>query len=477
MIFPTVSFAAFFVVVFAVSWTLMPRPRLWKPFIIAASYFFYGYADWRFCFLLGALTVWNQAMALLMSRVGPEGSERRKSVLLTLAVVGDLATLGWFKYYGFFTTSVASLLHRLHLGMPLPLLQVALPVGISFFTFQALSYVIDVRRGKVAVASWLDFAVYLSFFPHLVAGPIVRAGEFLPQLATPRDPGDIPVARAFGLIVAGLVKKVVIADVLATDIVNPVFDVPSAHSGLETVVGIYGYAVQIFCDFSAYSDIAIGVALLLGFQFPQNFNRPYTATSFSDFWRRWHMTLSRWLRDYLYIPLGGNQRGRRRTYINLGLTMVIGGLWHGAAWPFIVWGAMHGGALAGERWVVEKRTGQSAVTAPQTVRGRVLARVLVFHIVCLAWVFFRSPTLSSAGTLLSRIWSGGTDTTLVTVPVVLAIVAGLAWQYVPEGIGARFAAAYSRQAVLAQGAALGVAIVVISSLGHQGVAPFLYFRF
>jgi D-alanyl-lipoteichoic acid acyltransferase DltB (MBOAT superfamily) len=477
VIFPTVSFAAFFVVVFALSWSLMPYPRVWKPFIVVASYVFYGYADWRFCFLLGAMTVWNQALAVVIARAR-ERSERKASALLTLAILGDLATLGWFKYYGFFTTSVASLLRALHLGMPLPLLQIALPVGISFFTFQALSYVIDVRRGKVAVAGWVDFAVYLSFFPHLVAGPIVRAGEFLPQLAVPRDPSDIPVARAFGLIVAGLVKKVVIADVLATDIVNPVFDVPSAHSGLETVVAIYGYAVQIFCDFSAYSDIAIGVALLLGFQFPQNFHRPYTATSFSDFWRRWHMTLSRWLRDYLYIPLGGNQRGRRRTYVNLGLTMVIGGLWHGAAWPFIVWGAMHGGALATERWVVERRTGRSTVPVPGTAAGRVLARVVVFHVVCLAWVFFRSPTLSSAGTLLSRIWSGGLDATLVTVPVVLAIAVGLAWQYVPEGLGARVGVLFTRQAVLAQGAALGLALVVINALGHQGgVAPFLYFRF
>jgi D-alanyl-lipoteichoic acid acyltransferase DltB (MBOAT superfamily) len=471
--FATVPFAAFFLVVFALSWALMPHPRLWKPFIVVASYAFYGYADWRYCFLLAAMTVWNQLMAQVMHRA----PERRRGALLALAIAGDLGVLGWFKYYGFFTASIASLLHRVGLGAPMPLLQIVVPVGVSFFTFQALSYVIDVRRGKVAPASALDFTVYLAFFPHLVAGPIVRAGEFLPQLVSPRDPGDIPVGRAFGLIMGGLVKKVVIADVIATDLVDPVFGAPSAHSGVESLLAVYGYAVQIFCDFSAYSDIAIGIALLLGFRFPDNFNRPYTATSFQDFWHRWHMTLSRWLRDYLYVPLGGNRGGRRRTYVNLGLTMLLGGLWHGAAWTFVVWGAIHGSCLATERWVVERRTGGATVPAPTTLRSRVLRRLVVFHVVCLAWVFFRADSLGTATDLLARIPTGGTGTALVTVPALLAVAGGLAWQFLPQDLGVQARELFARRPVVLQGAALGVALVLINSLGHQGVAPFIYFRF
>ena len=210
-----------------------------------------------------------------------------------------------------------------------------LPVGISFYTFMAISYVVDTYRGELVPASFARFAVFQAFFPHLVAGPIVRASELLPQLESPRDPRRVDVSRAFFLIVSGLFLKVVIANHLATHIVDDVFAAPNRHSSLEVLVGVYGYAVQIFADFCGYTNIAIGVALLLGFQFPQNFNSPYTAVSLQDFWRRWHMTLSRWLRDYLYIPLGGNRKGRLLTYRNLLLTMVLGGLWHGAAWTFV----------------------------------------------------------------------------------------------------------------------------------------------
>ncbi|WP_018502128.1 MBOAT family O-acyltransferase [Parafrankia discariae] len=351
MVFPTIEFAAFLVVVMAVSWLLMPVPLLWKPFILGASYFFYAYADARFVLLIVASTLINQAAAVAIDRF----RDRR---ILIAAIVCDLGLLGWFKYYGFFALSVDRALQDVGLPAPLPLLQVALPIGISFFTFQALSYVIDVWRGDIRPVSLIDFAVYEAFFPHLVAGPIVRASEFTPQLTSPRDPRQVQVTRAVFLIAGGLVKKVVLADLLATRIVDPVFDAPGRHSSGEIAVAVYGYAVQIYCDFSAYSDIAIGVALLLGFRFPDNFDRPYTATSLQDFWRRWHMTLSRWLRDYVYLPLGGNRSGRRRTYVNLMITMVLGGLWHGAAWTFVVWGALHGGGLAAERAWRARRDGR-----------------------------------------------------------------------------------------------------------------------
>ncbi len=264
----------------------------------------------------------------------------------------NVGLLGLFKYYDFFARSIAATFGRMGLPEP-PLLELVLPVAISFFTFQALSYVIDIRRGDLQPAPLIDFALFLSFFPHLVAGPIVRASEFLPQLRVKPDPRRVDLSGAAALIGAGLFKKVVISSYLAEVIVDPVFSQPGEHSSLELLIGMYGYAVQIYADFSGYTDIAIGLALLLGIRFPANFDRPYTAVSIQEFWRRWHMTLSNWLRDYLYIPLGGNRGAPSRRNRNLFLTMVLGGLWHGAAWTFVVWGAYQGAGLIVERRLAE----------------------------------------------------------------------------------------------------------------------------
>ena len=351
MVFPTIEFAAFFVVVLLASWLLMPTPKYWKPFIFAASLAFYAAADWRWVFLLLASIVGNQAAATAISRMS--AGRARKAVLIG-AVAGNLLLLGVFKYLGFFVDSVTGLMSAFGLQGEQQVLELALPVGISFFTFQAISYVVDVYRAKAPLAKPIDTAVYLSFFPHLVAGPIVRATEFIPQLATPRSPRNIPAAPALFLIAGGLIKKVVLADFLAVNLVDPVFGSPQAFGAVDTATAILGYAAQIYCDFSGYTDIAIGLAMLLGFWFPQNFDQPYRALSLQEFWHRWHMTLSRWLRDYLYIPLGGSKKGPRRTYINLMLTMILGGLWHGAAWTFVIWGTMHGSGLAFERWVRER---------------------------------------------------------------------------------------------------------------------------
>src|SRR5680860_57119 len=347
MLFPTIQFALFFVVVLTANWLLLPHRQYWKWFMLAASYVFYGAWDWRFLGLIGLCTLINQAAAVLMAR---STDDRSRRTVVVAAVALNLGILGWFKYYGFFVSSLINLLEPVGIDLPLPLLQITLPVGISFFTFQALSYTIDVYRRRQDQVPLLDFAVFLAFFPQLVAGPIVRSSEFLPQLYTPKDPRHIDATRAFGLIAGGLFKKVVVANTLAGAIVDPVFASPSQFSALEVLVGISGYAVQIYADFSGYTDIAIGVALLMGFKFPDNFNSPYAAISIQDFWRRWHITLSRWLRDYLYIPLGGNRGSRLATYRNLFLTMLLGGLWHGAAWTFVLWGGYHGAILAWERW-------------------------------------------------------------------------------------------------------------------------------
>jgi alginate O-acetyltransferase complex protein AlgI len=472
LIFPTIQFAAFFAIVLPVSWLLMPRARLWKLFIIAASYVFYGYADWHFVFLLAGCTIWNQTMGVALGyRRVPE---RVRTLLLGLALAGDLGLLGWFKYYGFFAGSFASMSARFGLPAPLPLLQVALPVGISFYTFQAMSYVIDIRRGRSKPAGWLDFAVYASFFPHLIAGPIVRASELIPQFAAPRDPGKIEAARAFELIVGGLLKKVVLADMIATKLVDPVFGSPNLHSRVDVITAVYGYAIQIYCDFSAYSDMAIGLALLLGFQFPANFNRPYAALTLQDFWRRWHMSLSRWLRDYLYIGLGGNRKGRSRTYVNLMLTMLLGGLWHGAAWNFVLWGGIHGGGLATERWI-DERKGTRKSSMP--VRRPIVRWFITFNVVCMSWIFFRAYNLNTVGEMFNRVVHGGGVTTL-TMPVLAAIVAGLALQFVPSTSILQVRLLFARIGPVPQGIALASILVISGALvSGQGVAPFIYYQF
>jgi D-alanyl-lipoteichoic acid acyltransferase DltB (MBOAT superfamily) len=468
MIFPTLEFAAFFAVVLPLSWLLMPYPRCWKPFMIAASYCFYGYAEVHYVLLIAGCTLWNQTLARLIDRVGR--AERLRSSLLALAIVGDLGLLGWFKYYGFFASNVAAFTSRVGLGMPLPLLQVALPVGISFFTFQAMSYVIDVRRRTIAPVRAIDFALYLSFFPHLIAGPIVRVGELVPQFATPRDPRRIEAVRAFSLICGGLLKKIVFADLISTKLVDPVFGSPALHSRADVLAAIYGYAVQIYCDFSAYSDMAIGIALLLGFQFPANFDRPYTARSLREFWRRWHMSLSRWLRDYVYISLGGNRKGRARTSWNVLITMLLGGLWHGAAWHYVLWGGLHGVGQIVERRH-EERAGMDARPRPW------LRWLITFNFVCVAWVFFRADSLATVGELARQVVVNGGETT-VTAPVLLAIVCGLLPQFVPSRPGLRARALFARLDPVTQGIALTAVLVVASVfVTGQGVAPFIYYQF
>jgi alginate O-acetyltransferase complex protein AlgI len=463
MLFPTVAFAAFFAPVFVLSWLLMPRQRIWKPFIVAASYVFYAAADPRFCLLLAGVTLANQAAAQLIHRTG---DERRRTAVAAVAIAVDLLLLGTFKYYGFFVGSVDSLLARLHLGAPLPLLSIALPAGISFFTFQAISYTVDVKRRIIAPYSTLDVAIYLSFFPHLIAGPIVRAREFLPQLCGPRSPSNVALGSAVWLIGVGLVKKVVIADYLARTVGDPVFAVPAAYSAPDAWLAMYAYAAQIYCDFSGYTDMAIGLALLLGFQFPQNFNRPYRATSFQDFWRRWHMTLSRYLRDFIYIPLGGSRKGRTRTSVNLLVTMLLGGLWHGAAWGFVIWGGFHGAAQ-----VVERR-----------LRGRFytpawLRWLIVFNLVCLAWVMFRATDIGTAWEFYTRLVTPG-PATLYSLAPVLAVGAVIGLQLVPELPLDRLRVFFEDLNPVLLGATLLVVVAcVAATVPSGGVPPFIYFRF
>jgi D-alanyl-lipoteichoic acid acyltransferase DltB (MBOAT superfamily) len=463
MVFPTVQFAVFFPIVLALSWALMRRQSVWKPFMLTASYVFYSAANPLFCVMIAAVTLGNQLCAKLIHR-SDDAKVRKRIVVVAVAL--DLATLGVFKYYGFFSTEINGLLDDFGLGMSVPLAAIALPVGISFIIFQAISYTVDVYRRLIEPAKTIDLGLYLSFFPHLVAGPIVRAREFIPQLHTPRDPRKVAVGAGVALIVIGLVKKVAIADFLAREIVDPVFGVPQAYSAPDVLLATYAYAVQIFCDFSGYTDIAIGLALLLGFVFPQNFDRPYRAASFGEFWRRWHITLSRFLRDFLYIPLGGNRHGRWKTVRNLMITMVLGGLWHGAAWGFILWGAIHGVAL-----VIEHQ-----------FRGKVklrrwLAWFIVFHLVVLAWIPFRAPDLHLAGDYVARLADWG-PATLWTAPVVIVTFLVIGLQLLPSRPMDAVRVRFEQLHPVALGASMATVILLVAAtVSSQGVPPFIYFSF
>jgi D-alanyl-lipoteichoic acid acyltransferase DltB (MBOAT superfamily) len=473
MLFPTIDFAIFFAGAFAANWLLRPYPRLWKPTMIAASYLFYSWWDWRFVLLLLAATLVAQAGAVVLQRLSSVAGRRLALAISVTALVGMLA---WFKYYGFFAVNVDNVSHALGAGSVLPLLQVTLPVGISFFTFMAISYVVDVFRRRIEPAGLVDVALYLSFFPHLVAGPIVRGGELLPQIRRPPETRLVDFSRAAWLIAAGLFKKVVISSYVSSAIVQPVFSSPRQHTGLEVLFAVYGYAVQIYADFSGYTDIAIGCALLLGFRFPDNFDAPYTARTLQDFWRRWHMTLSRWLRDYLYIPLGGNSGSRGALARNIMITMVLGGLWHGAAWTFVAWGALHGtGQVVGHERR-RRRQARGLTPLPEGPFRAALGRIATFHVVCLGWLFFRADSLHSAGVLLSRLLVLG-RAPLVTPLLVLTLAGTVAVQYLTPGAVARVQSGFARQRLAVQGAILGAALLVITTLGPQGVAPFIYYRF
>ncbi len=353
------------------------------------------------------------------------------------------------------------------------IMEVLLPVGISFFTFQGLSYLVDVYRKEIkACQNPLDLLLYISFFPQLVAGPIVRASDFLPQLAKPVDAENIRATRAFILIGLGLFKKVIIAHYLATELVNPVFESPSSYGTLDVLLGVYGYALQIYCDFSAYSDMAIGFALLLGYDFPRNFNQPYRATTLRDFWHRWHISLSTFLRDYLYIPLGGSKKGAVKTYRNLFLTMLLGGLWHGAAWNFVMWGFLHGTFLCIERFA--SNVFKLDKNFPY---GKIFGTILVFHFVCLTWVFFNAENFAVGLEYLAALGNTHIATKLTDGFVGSILLVAAIGQFVPENLIDRIERGGTKLPLFAQAAALAGVLVIIGAIGPGTMAPFIYFRF
>src|SRR3954468_2762791 len=412
MLFPTLTFGFFFLAVYAAAWLLRGSNEWRKIALLVASWIFYGWWDTRFVMLLIASGVLNWGTARLV--LAAAGKPRLRKAWVAAGTAINLAILVFLKYYGFFMGQVEESLHMLGWQRDLPILQIVLPVGISFFTFQGMSYVIDIYRRQTAPARLLDMTLLMSFFPHLVAGPIVRASHLVPQFRQAPKIDRGMAAMGLCLIVWGLFKKAVIASELATALVDPVFFDPSAHGSLDLAAAAYGYAVQIYCDFSAYSDMAIGIAALLGYRFPHNFNQPYRATSLQDFWRRWHISLSSWLRDYLYVSLGGSRRGLRRLCFSLTATMLLGGLWHGASWNFVIWGAIHGSILVAERLWREYR--------PRVWRPlpHWLGVLVTFHLVLLGWIFFRAASFGDAFAFLGGLFGGGGSAVLT--PLLLGLI-------------------------------------------------------
>jgi len=389
VLFVDLTFFVFFSVVLLLYWNLQSNnARKW--ILLAASYFFYGSWDWRFAVMLATLSYGDYFFALRIA-ASTDAAIRKRYV--TASVAMNLAVLGIFKYFNFFLSTAVTLANTLGLRLDQPTLAIILPVGVSFFTFQSLSYTIDVYRGEIAaVQRPRDYLLFAAFFPQLVAGPIVRPKYFLPQLESSRVVDSLLVRKALALFMFGFIKKACIADNVSP-YVDAVFNSPLQYTSMAVVVGVWLYAVQIYCDFSGYSDMAIAVAGLMGYELTPNFDSPYLASSLQNFWRRWHISLSSWIRDYIYVSLGGRSKNRLITYRNILYTMLAGGLWHGASWTFVAWGGLHGlGQVTQQEF---KRTRISAWLPDGNLR-RALSWFLTIEFVCVCWILFRAPTFSTA---------------------------------------------------------------------------------
>ena len=488
-IFSTPAFWIFFLFVLAGFSLVYKRLFLRNFYLFLVSLFFYYKSGGLFLFLLIFVTLIDFSCGLLIHR--SKTRLWRRSVLL-ISIISNLGILAYFKYTGFFVQTINDILgtefivrdflgvfSNRYLGTNFDISKIILPVGISFFTFQSLSYTIDMYRRKLEpVRNILDFGFYVSFFPQLVAGPIVRASEFIPQLYKNYSLSQREFSHAVFLISKGLIKKIIISDFIAVNFIDRIFDLPTAYSGFENLMAVYGYGLQIYCDFSGYTDIAIGLGLIFGFRLPFNFNSPYKASSVADFWKRWHISLSRWLKDYLYIPLGGNRKGKFRTIINLLITMLIGGLWHGADLRFIIWGGLHGIGLA----VNKIRTFIFGEKTQKRWFVRAVSVFFTFQFVSFCWIFFRAQDMHSVGLILRQIFRDFLPASFSNLlpaysGVFALIIAGYLIHWLPE----KFKESYRGLFINIPLAAQIVIVLMIAFLLYQmrttEIMPFIYFRF
>ena len=469
MLFNTALFVYLFLVLLFFYQFIYHRQRPRILYLTLFSLFFYYKSGGIFFLLLISSTLVDFNIA---KWINAANTKTKKRVLLILSLIVNLGLLFYFKYTNFFIQTW----NDMNLGHLNPI-NVLLPVGISFYTFQVLSYTIDIYRGQLKPSdNILDFGFYICFFPHLVAGPIVRAKNFLPQIHEDIVITKEQVGQALFLIITGLIKKAVISDYISVNFVDRVFENPMLYSGFENLMGVYGYAMQIYCDFSGYSDMAIGIALLLGYQLGINFDLPYQSASITEFWRRWHISLSTWLRDYLYIPLGGNRKGRFRQYFNLMVTMLIGGLWHGASWNFIFWGFLHGLALALDKL---KNT---FITIPKNFFTRTIGVIFTFNFVCFCWIFFRAKSFSLALQIIDQIayrfhlavamqWIYGYRY------VFLLMVLGYVTHFIPKGVHTLTEKALTHSPLLVKSLIVIIAVWLVIQVKSSDIQPFIYFQF
>lgn len=428
---------------------------------------------------------------LIAQGIPKTGSKGGKRGLVALSICINLGMLGFFKYTNFLYNTGVMLLQ--HLGAWFGIaswtelvytpMDIFLPVGISFFTFQSLSYTIDVYRGKIRpLKRWIDYLFFVSFFPGLVAGPIVRARDFIPQMYKNPTLSRAHLGEGLYLIICGLLKKCVISDYISTNFVDRIFDAPTLYTGVENLLGVYGYALQIYCDFSGYSDMAIGIALLLGIRFNVNFDSPYQSATITEFWRRWHISLSSWLKDYLYISLGGNRKGKVRMYFNLVITMLLGGLWHGASLRFIFWGAIHGVSLAVHKYVISHFKGFKKEGADMTPFRRVLGVFFTFHLVCFGWIFFRADSMATGLDVLKQIFTHFHPEVFLQFivgydKVFLLLLAGYAVHFIPKRVEKRVQQFVIDSPLCMQAFYLILAIFIVTQVKSSGIVPFIYFQF
>lgn len=482
LLFSTKAFVVFFSVLLTFYALVIQKPKARTIYLLVASLFFYYKTSGVYWILLLASILVNFALGLQIERAK---NQKTALGLLWISVLFNLGLLGFFKYTNFFVQNINWLNYWFSatknpfdfwvVEHGMVQFNLFLPVGISFFTFQVLSYTIDVYRKKIsATHSLFDFGFFVSFFPQLVAGPIVRAADFIPQISKKYSLNKYEFSAALLLILSGLVKKVVISDYLSVNFVDRVFATPLLYSQLEVWLAYYAYAVQIFCDFSGYSDMAIGIAKLLGFDLPLNFNKPYQSASITEFWRRWHISLSSWLKDYLYISLGGNKKGSKRTYVNLFLTMLIGGFWHGANWQFIIWGALHGIFLLVERFVKNTFT---SFKIP-----RIIGVLITFHLVAFCWILFRSVTIENAFNFIQGMFIPTPQYSFLQVisnysVVVVLLFFGFLFHFIPKKVDQLFYYYFYRLPIAVQSILAAIVLYFVGQVAVSQVVPFIYFQF
>lgn len=466
MHFPTIQFFIFFIIVLLFSHLLRGKSKGLKIFLLVASYFFYGTFDIRFVLVLFSSTLFNYLFGKLIQK----NYFKLGRLFLSLAVISNVLVLFIFKYFDFFRIETERLAHNFGLELQLPILLILIPIGISFFTFRNISYVVDLFKNKIETKhNFIDYSLFIAFFPQILSGPLMRAEDFFLQLSK-QPVENINYKNALGRFLLGLFKKLVIATYLSENIVNPAFAVPENNSVISLWLGMYAYAIVIYADFSGYTDMSIAVSSLLGFQTPENFDKPYFAQNIQEFWRRWHITLSNWIRDYVYIPLGGSRKGKIRTVINILITFALTGLWHGVGGTYIVWGLIHGVLLAFMNiFKKDKKEDKNIIF-------KIVSIIFTFNLVCFSWIFFNSSTIDSAFKYIQHMFVLTNDFSF-DLNVLILIIAGLVLQATEKYIINFYAKIFGNLRLIFHGIIWGLLLLIIIQLGPDTVPDFIYYGF